>query len=272
MSEGERVTVETVRAMKGRERIVSLTALDAPTASWCAEAGVDVVLVGDSLGMVSLGLEDTIDVPLEWMAVATSAARRGLDSRGAGASGRRPLLVTDLPVEGLADPVASSRKLVEAGADAVKIECHDKGMAALEAALGAGIEVMAHVGLLPQEARAMGGYKLQGRDIESARRVRDGAARSEALGAFSCVVETVPAALAAELTASLKIPTIGIGAGASCDGQILVLYDLLGVFERFKPRFARRYLQASRLSVEAIRSYAGDVRDGRFPSAEETLA
>lgn len=257
--------IAAVHAMKGVRRIVALTALDAPTASWCARGGVDVVLVGDSLGMVSLGYPDTPSVRMEAMIQATESCVRGWNSSP------RPLLVSDLPESGLPDAVASARRLIAAGADAVKIECHAAGMPALEAVRAAGIAVMAHVGLLPQEAAHGGGYKLKGVTDDEVNRMMATAKRSEDLGCFACVVEKVPRRIGGLVTKSLSIPTIGIGAGVECDGQILVLYDMLGIFERFHPKFVRRYAELGTEAVAAIERYAEDVRSGTFPAKHETF-
>jgi 3-methyl-2-oxobutanoate hydroxymethyltransferase len=262
----ERVTIETLRSWKGRRRIVALTAHDAPTGRWCARGGVDLILVGDSLGMVAHGLPDTTGVTLEMMELAVASAGRGMTG-----AERRPLLVADLPLVALADPVAGARRLLSAGAEAIKIECHEEGEAAMVALREAGIEVMAHVGLLPQEIERLGGYRLQGTDDAAAARIIATARRAEAAGAFSCVVEKVPAALGGAITAALEIPTIGIGAGPECDGQILVLYDVLGIFEDFRPRFARRYLEIGRDGIEAVRRFGEDVRNSEFPLPKESF-
>lgn len=262
-----KITVETLRALKGRGRIVALTAHDAPTGRWCAKGGVDAVLVGDSLGMVAHGLPDTTGVTLEMMELAVAAVGRGLTG-----AERRPLLVADLPLAALADPLHGARRLLAAGAEAIKVECHERGESAMAVLRAAGIEVMAHVGLLPQEIERLGGYHLQGKDDASAARIMAAARRAESAGAFACVVEKVPTALGGALTAALAIPTIGIGAGPECDGQILVLYDLLGIFEDFRPRFARRYLEIGRDGVAAIRRFGDDVRNGDFPAAKESFA
>lgn len=241
------------------------TALDAPTAWWCDEAGIDLVLVGDSLGMVSFGLPDTTTVTMTMMMAATAAAARGFHTP------TPPLLVADIPLEGLANPVESARALLEAGADAVKVECHSEGAPAMGEILASGIPVMAHVGLMPQEVQRIGGYRLQGTTEESEQAIRASAAAAQAAGAFSIVLEKMPAPLAESLTRELSIPTIGIGAGPRCDGQILVLYDLLGIFDRFRPKFVRRYAELGKDAVNALKGYAQDVRSGKFPSGDESF-
>lgn len=255
--------------MKAGNKIVCLTALDAPTGRWCARAEVDIVLVGDSLGMTSLGMKDTLDVTIEAMESATAAVERGISASGAAC---RPLLVVDMPAAASADPVTAARRFLAAGGDAVKVECHHEGMAALHALRAVGIEVMAHVGLLPQESRRLGGYPLQGKTPEAARAIIALAQDAAREGAFSCVVEKVPAALGRDITAAIPIPTIGIGAGRDCDGQVLVLYDMLGIFDEFRPRFVRRYAQLGAVAVDAVRRYAEDVRSGTFPSEEESFS
>ncbi len=260
-----RITVPVIRSLKGRRRIAALTAVDMPTARWCDEAGIDVVLVGDSLGMVSLGLPDTSGVTMEHLLTATAAARRGLVSPAP------PLLVADLPLRGFDAPVENARALVAAGADAVKVECHETGAGALGSIVAAGVPVMAHVGLLPQTVRERKGYALKGVEAEEAAGIEKVAKRAEEDGAFACVIEKVPRSLGRRLTGALAIPTIGIGAGVDCDGQILVIYDLLGVFDDFKPRFARRYLEIGREARSAVGRYVADVREGVFPSPGESF-
>lgn len=254
-----------IRAAKGSRVLACATALDAPTAWWCDEAGIDLVLVGDSLGMVSFGLPDTTTVSMPMMVAATAAAARGLHTPDP------PLLVADIPLEGLVRPVESARSLLDSGADAVKVECHAEGAPAMNEILAAGIPVMAHVGLMPQEVQKIGGYRLQGTTVDSENAIRVTAAAAQTAGAFSIVLEKIPASLAEALTRDLSIPTIGIGAGPHCDGQILVLYDLLGIFDRFRPKFVRRYAELGQDAVNALKRYARDVRSGTFPSEEESF-
>lgn len=258
-----KVTPAELEGYKGTAKITALTAHDFPTAQWCMKAGVDVVLVGDSFGMVSLGLPSTREVTMEMMETAVGAVKRGL-------KGGDQLLVADLPYCGLRSPVESALRLQKAGAESIKIECHEEGMSAIEALTEAGIPVMSHVGLLPQEAALTGDYKMKGRDPEEGIAIKKRALESERSGAFACVLENIPAKLSKEITAALRIPTIGIGAGPECDGQILVLYDLLGIFEGFTPPFARRYAEIGRDASSAVRQYAADVRAGRFPGDKES--
>ncbi len=247
------------------EKITALTAFDCLGASIVEEAGVDLVLVGDSLANTSLGYENTLPVSMDEMLSAVRAARRGI---------HRAMLVADMPfgsyqvsVEGaLANAVA----FLKAGAEAVKIE-GGAARAPLVAELAAnGIPVMGHIGLTPQSVHAMGGYKVQGKVEEDASRLLDDALALEKAGAFSLVLEGMPAGLAARITGALEIPTIGIGAGGECDGQILVFSDLLGLSAGQKPKFVRKYADLRSAAIEAIRAYCSDVRDGDFPSASET--
>jgi 3-methyl-2-oxobutanoate hydroxymethyltransferase len=252
MSEGpKRVTVPWVAAAPERgERLVMVTAYDFPQGRTADAAGVDLVLVGDSLAMVVLGHADTLAVTLDEMLHHVKAVRRGVE---------RALLVADMPYGsfhlGPEQAVASALRFVkEGGAQAVKIEGDRPEVTA--ALVRAEVPVMAHLGLTPQSLHKLGGFRVQG--------------RGEAAGAFSLVLECVPADLAAAVSERLAIPTIGIGAGARCDGQVLVYHDLLGLEERIAPRFVRRYAQLGLASREALEAFAADVREGSFPAAEES--
>ncbi len=258
----DRFSVTDFRARKERgEPIVMLTAYDFPTARLADEAGVDAILVGDSLGMVALGYESTVPVTLEEMIHHTRAARRGC---------RRALLVGDLPFLSYQispeQAVASAGRLVkEAGAQAVKLEGGREQMEAVRAIVRAGIPVMGHLGLTPQTASLAGGYRVQGRDPAQARRVLEDALLLEEAGVFALVLECVPRQLAGFLRRRLRVPVIGIGAGPECDGQVLVLSDLLGLFDRFIPSFVARYAELGRAAGEALARFTADVRAGRFP-------
>lgn len=224
--------MEDFRERKRRgERVTALTAYDYPTARLLDESGIDVILVGDSLGMVVLGYEDTTEVTLEEMIHHTKAAARGV---------KRALLVADLPIHTYNDPaqaVATARALVEAGAQAVKLEGGVSHVPQIEAIVAEGIAVMGHIGMLPQSVREEGGYKVKGRSqAEAEALVRDGLAVEKA-GVFAVVLEIVNPEAARQITAALEIPTIGIGSGAACDGQILVTHDLIGLFPWFTPKF-----------------------------------
>jgi 3-methyl-2-oxobutanoate hydroxymethyltransferase len=251
-------------APRRNERVVMVTAYDFPQGKTADAAGADIVLVGDSLAMVVLGHPDTLSVTMDGMLHHTRAVRRGV---------KRALLVADMPYGsfhlGAGQAVANAIRFVkEAGAQAVKIE---GGRPEIVAALTAAeVPVMAHVGLTPQSLHRLGGFKVQGRDEETRRRIVDAAVELEAAGAFSLVLECVPSDLAAEITGRLSIPTIGIGAGLECGGQVLVYHDMLGLEERIAPRFVRRYAELGRLSREAIEAFAEDVRAGRFPAPGES--
>ena len=260
-------TVPAFRARKGSgSPLVVLTAYDAATAAWGEAAGVDALLVGDSLGMVVLGHDSTLPVTMDDMLHhARAVGRRRKDA----------LLVVDLPWLsyhlGARDAVANAARFVrEAGADAVKLEGGAKRLEVVRALVDAEIPVMGHLGLTPQSVLAMGGYKVQGRAKEQADElVADAKALTEA-GIFSIVLEGVPSALAQRVTSEIAVPTIGIGAGKSCDGQVLVVHDLLGMLPGAVPKFVRRYADLHATASEAIRRWAEDVRSGAFPASAET--
>ena len=224
--------MQDFREIKKRgEKITALTAYDYPTARLLDESGIDVILVGDSLGMVVLGYEDTTEVTLADMVHHTRAAARGV---------KRALLVGDLPIHSYDDTeqaVASARALMEAGAQAVKLEGGASHIAQIEGIIAAGIPVMAHIGMLPQSVREEGGYKVKGRTQAEAEALLADAAAVEKAGAFAVVLEIVAPEIARRITNALKIPTIGIGSGSHCDGQILVTHDLIGLFPWFTPKF-----------------------------------
>jgi 3-methyl-2-oxobutanoate hydroxymethyltransferase len=260
-----RVTVPWISQAPARgERVVMVTAYDCPQGRQADAAGVDIVLVGDSLAMVVLGHEDTTQVTMEEMLHHVKAVRRGT---------KRALLVADMPYGsfhlGATDAVRNAlRFLKEGGAQAVKIEGDRPEI--VRAMVAAEVPVMAHLGLTPQSVHKLGGFRVQGRGDEARARLLAAAREAEQAGAFSLVLECVPADLAAEVSAALAIPTIGIGAGAACDGQVLVYHDLLGLEERIAPRFVRRYAQLGTAAREAIAAYAADVRAGRFPDEAES--
>ncbi len=240
-----------------------LTAYDYPTAKLAAEAGVDVLLVGDSLGMVVLGYESTVPVTVEEVLHHTKAARRGAPEVH---------LVADLPYLSDATPeralAAAARLIKEGGADSVKLE--GAKLEVVQALIGAGVPVLGHVGLTPQTAASLGGYKVQGRSAAAAKRLLEDALALEGAGVWGVVLEMVPEQLAALVSEQLSVPTIGIGAGAATDGQVLVFHDLIGVFDRFKPRFVKRYLEGGQLIRQAIAAYAAEVRAGSFPADEHS--
>lgn len=257
-----KVTAPKVRAAKGKEMIVCLTAYDVFSASLCEESGVDVVLVGDSLGNVVLGYDTTLPVTLEAMVHHTTAARRGVE---------RALLVADLPFgsyqSSVAQAVDSSVALMKAGAEAVKLE----GAYADECAaiVRAGIPVMAHVGMTPQSYHRFGGFKVQGKG-DAADQVLDSAIQMQEAGAFSIVLELVPAELSMRITEKLEIPTIGIGAGPHCDGQIQVFHDVLGL-SGIRLKHAKMYVSGREVLGAGVKEYADEVRVRAFPKPEHSF-
>jgi 3-methyl-2-oxobutanoate hydroxymethyltransferase len=251
-----------------RQPIVMVTAYDAPGGRLADAAGADMILVGDSAAMVMLGHDSTVPATVEEMLVLTRAVTRGA---------RRPLVVADMPFGSfqVSDEAAIAnavRFVKEAGAEAVKVEGAGPTLSRVAALVGAGIPVMAHIGLTPQSATMLGGFKAQGRTAEKAARLVHDALALEAAGAFSIVLEAVPAPVAARITESLTIPTIGIGAGVDCDGQVLVWHDLLGLYEGRAPRFVKRYADLAGEIRAALEAYASDVRQRRFPEDQHTYA
>jgi 3-methyl-2-oxobutanoate hydroxymethyltransferase len=262
-----RVTVPKFRGRKNLgPPLVMLTAYDAPSASAAEAAGIDALLVGDSLGNVLLGYDTTLPVTLDEVLH---------HARAVGRVRQRALLVADMPWLsyhlGAEDAVRNAARFVrEAGVDAVKIEGGAKRLPAIRAILDAEIPVMGHLGLTPQSVLALGGYRVQGRGEEQAQTLLDDARALAAAGVFALVLEGVPGELARRITAAIEIPTIGIGAGAGCDGQVLVFHDLLGMLAEPSPSFVRRYAEIREQQVAAIRRWAEDVRERRFPSGAET--
>jgi 3-methyl-2-oxobutanoate hydroxymethyltransferase len=257
------VTAPDLVAAKGKRRLVMVTASDEPSARLADRAGVDIVLVGDSLAMAALGRPDTLSVTLDEMIHHTRAAAAGA---------RHALLVGDMPFgsyqTSVRDAVHSAVRLVgEGGARAVKLE----GPRALEIAaiVAAGIPVMAHLGLTPQSLHGLGGYRVQGRDREHALSLIEQARAIEEAGAFSLVLEALPPPVGAAITRAVGIPTIGIGAGPDCDGQVLVFADVVGLSEVPLPRFVRRYAEVGAAIQSALQAFAADVRAGRYPAAAE---
>lgn len=258
-------TVLELRRKKGA-RLAMLTAYDYPSARLVAEAGVDLILVGDSLGMVVLGYDSTIPVTVDEMVHHAKAARRG--APGAFLIADMPFLSYGTAEQALAN---AARLMKEAGADSVKVEGGVEVVSIIEALTRSGVPVLGHVGLTPQSASALGGYRLQGKDEASARRILEGAVALERAGCWGVVLELVPAPLARLVTERLAIPTIGIGAGAHCDGQVLVFHDLVGLFSGFTPTFVKRYAEAGAAIRDAVARYAAEVRDGRFPAESNSF-
>lgn len=248
------------------QKITCLTAYDYPTARLLDDAGVDVLLAGDSVGMVVLGYESTLPVTLDEMVHHVRAVRRGT---------RRALLVADMPYGSfhvsLDESVRNAVRLVkEGGAEAVKVEGGEKRIELIARLVESEIPVMGHVGLTPQSVNALGGFQVQGKTSDAARQVERDALAVEAAGAFAVVLESMPRELAARITEKLRIPTIGIGAGPDCDGQVLVLHDVLGLTLGHKPKFARQYANLASEISRAAEEYCSDVRAGRFPSDAES--
>jgi 3-methyl-2-oxobutanoate hydroxymethyltransferase len=263
-----KVTVPQIRSRKvsdGAEPIVMVTAYDAPGARVADEAGVDMILVGDSLAMVVLGYDDTLQVTIDDMAHHTAAVAR---------TSPRALVVGDLPWMSYhvsrTETVHNAAKLIRAGATCVKLEGGRKRVPMIDALVDAEIPVMGHIGLTPQSVNAMGGFKVQAREREAAVRLVAAAKELQHAGCFALVLEGIPGEVAELVTNALEIPTIGIGAGARCDGQVLVMHDLLGIEDRVAPKFVRRYADVKTISVEAVRAYAADVRGGQFPNDKES--
>ncbi len=262
-----KVTVPTILEKKSlRERITCLTAYDYPTARLVDEAGIDMILVGDSLAMVVLGYENTLPVTMEEMLHHTRAVRRGV---------KRALLIADMPYGSFHLDVASAvanavRFVKEGGAEAVKVEGGEKRLELIARLVEAEIPVMGHIGLTPQSVHALGGFKVQGKSIEAAEQLLRDARAVEAAGAFSIVLESIPRELAARITRELKIPTIGIGAGPDCDGQVLVFHDLVGLSFSVQPKFARRYVDLAAHIHNAVVGFKQDTLAGAFPSDAES--
>jgi 3-methyl-2-oxobutanoate hydroxymethyltransferase len=264
----ERTTVTVFVEKKQRgEKLALLTAYDYPTAFYVDEAGVDAILVGDTLGMVVLGFETTLPVTMEQMLDRTAAVAR---------AAKRALVIADMPFlsyQANEDEAVrnAGRFLKEAGAHAVKLEGGHRVASLVRRLTEAGIPVMGHLGMTPQSVHQFGGFRLQGREREDAERMLADAVELQAAGAFSVVLELVPAELAAAITRRLAIPTIGIGAGSGCDGEVQVFHDILGLFEWLKPRHTKRYAELGEVIQQAVAQYVADVRGGEFPTDEHSF-
>jgi 3-methyl-2-oxobutanoate hydroxymethyltransferase len=257
-----KITTAVIKDMKKKnQKVTMLTAYDCGTAAVVDEAGIDIILVGDSLGMVVLGYESTLPVTMEDMIHHTKAVCRGA---------KRAMVLGDMPFMSYQASVDEAvrnagRFLQEAGAHGVKLEGGREVAEVTRRIASAGIPVMAHLGLTPQSVHQLGGYKVQGKDDSAAKRMIEDARILEEAGAFALVLECVPVQLAREITESLTITTIGIGAGVYCDGQVLVINDMLGIFERFTPKFVKKYANLNLQMKEAVRQYCDEVRTGAFP-------
>jgi 3-methyl-2-oxobutanoate hydroxymethyltransferase len=265
---GKMPLTELQRMKQRGDRIVMVTAYDYPSGKLADAAGIDIVLVGDSAAQVVLGHDSTVPVTMVEMLVLARATSRGA---------ARPLVVADLPFgsyqasdeEAVRSAVAFIK---DGGVDAVKLEGAGPALSRIRAIVGAGVPVMGHLGLTPQTATMLGGYRAQGRTADKARQLVEDAVSIETAGCFALVLECVPAEVAGRITDALTIPTIGIGAGAPCDGQVLVYHDLLGIYEGSSPRFVKRYAEIAHATRDALERYAAEVRDGSFPGPEHTYA
>lgn len=263
----DKVTIlDFARWKEKGERIVMITAYDALFARIFDDVGVDTILVGDSLGQVVLGLPSTLGVTMEDMVRHTGAAARGT---------KRAFLIADMPFlsfqTGPEEAIRNAGRLLQAGAEAVKLEGGRSVENTIRAITRCDIPVVGHVGLTPQSVHRMGGYRVQGREEVQRQRLRDDARAVQEAGAFSVVLEGIPAELAGEITEELAIPTIGIGAGPRCDGQVLVMQDLLGLFDEFRPKFVKRFGELKKPVRDAVRAYADEVRRGKFPGKEHSF-
>src|SRR5512136_2751368 len=263
-----KVTTMSVRQMKKTgDKITILTAYDYATAALMDEAGIDVILVGDSLGMTVLGYENTLPVTMDEMIHHTKAVTRGA---------KYALIIGDMPFMSYntseRDAILNAgRFMKEGGADAVKLEGGAGVKETVRTIVRAGIPVMGHLGLTPQTISMLGGFKVQGKDAQAAQKIIDDAISLEDAGAFSVLLEAIPAPIAKRVTERLNVPTIGIGAGVHCDGQVLVVHDMLGLFDRFTPKFAKRYVNLSEVILKAFDSYIDDVKKGAFPEDQHSF-
>lgn len=266
--EHKKITLDDVKRMKQKkQKITMLTAYDFPLASLIDQAGIDMILVGDSVANVVLGLKSTTEVGMTEMIHHTKAVRRAV---------KNAFLVGDMPFESYQvnpeESVKNAKRFIdEGGCDSVKLEWFDKCPQVTEKIIKAGIPVMGHIGLTPQTADQLGGFKVQGKDADAAKKLISQAELLEKLGCFAIVLECVPDLVAKQITEKLKIPTIGIGAGIHCDGQVLVTHDLLGLFERFKPKFVKQYINLSPEILEAFKQYKEEVLSGKFPAQEHSF-
>ena len=262
-----KISILDILALKGKRKITMLTAYDYPLGLLEDKAEIDMILVGDSLANVVLGLDSTTFVGMSEMLHHAKAVARAV---------KRALVIGDMPYEAYqvnpSEAVGNARRFIdEAKCDAVKLEWFDKCLEVSKEIIQDRIPLMGHIGLTPQTADKLGGFKVQGKDAEAAKRLIEQALALEELGCFSIVLECVPDRIAAMLTQKLKIPTIGIGAGVSCDGQVLVVHDMLGLFERYTPKFVKKYANLSPLIQKAVEEFIREVREGKFPGPEHSF-
>ena len=265
--EKDKVTIQDILSLKNKRKITMLTAYDYPLASLIDRGGIDLILVGDSVANVVLGLDSTTKVGMTEMLHHAKAVTRAV---------KHALVIGDMPYESyqvrIEDAVKNAQRFIaEANCDAVKLEWFDQCLEVTDKIIKAGIPVMGHIGLTPQTADKLGGFKVQGKDAEAEKLIED-AKLLEKLGCFSLVLECVPDKIAGMITQRLKIPTIGIGAGLHCDGQVLVTHDLLGLFERFTPKFVKKYINLSALIEKAIQEYKDEVIQEKFPTPEHSFS
>jgi len=263
-----KITIQDILSLKNKRKITMLTAYDYPLASLEDKAGIDIILVGDSVANVVLGLDSTTQVGMTEMIHHSKAVTRAV---------KYALVVGDMPYESYqVNPKSAvknaQRFIVEAKCDAVKLEWFDKCLEVSEEVIGSGIPLMGHIGLTPQTADKIGGFKVQGKDALAAKRLIEQALALEELGCFSLVLECVPEKLAELVTKKLKIPTIGIGAGVSCDGQVMVAHDMLGLFERYTPKFVKKYINLSPMILAAIEQYKKEVIEKKFPGPKHSFS
>ncbi len=263
----EKITVKDILALKNKRKITMLTAYDYPLASLVDAAGIDMILVGDSVANVVLGLDSTTKVGMYEMLHHAKAVTRAV---------KNALVIGDMPYESYQsrpdEAVKNARRFLdEAKCDCVKLEWFDKCLEVTEKIIKAAIPVMGHIGLTPQTADKLGGFKVQGKDAEAAKRLIEQAKKLEGLGCFAIVLECVPDKIAGIITKELKIPTIGIGAGIDCDGQVLVSNDMLGLFDRYTPKFVKKYINLSPMILEAIKTYKQEVLESKFPAPEHSF-
>ena len=266
---GNKITIQNIKqAKKDHRKLVMLTAYDYPFGLMADEAGIDIVLVGDSLGMVVMGLDGTVEVTMDQMIHHIKAVVRGC---------KCPLIVGDMPFmsynTSVRDAIINAGRLMkEGGCDVVKLEGGVNFAPTIDAIVKAGIPVQGHIGLTPQTASALGGFKMQGRDARAARRIIDDAKAIEDAGVFSIILEAVPAPLGKMIAEAVKVPVIGIGAGSDVDGQVLVTHDMIGLFDKFIPKFVKQYTKIRPVIIEAMKAYKEDVINENFPAVEHSFS
>jgi len=268
MAKSKVSVLDIQKAKQENRKLVMITAYDYPFGLMADQAGVDIVLVGDSLGMVVMGLEGTVAVTMDQMVHHIKAVVRGCKS---------PLIVGDMPFMSynvsISDAITNAGRLMkEGGCDVVKLEGGRDFASTIEAIVKAGIPVQGHIGLTPQTASALGGFKMQGKDAKAAMKIVDDAKALEDAGVFSMILEAVPAPLGKLIAETVKVPVIGIGVGVDVDGQVLVTHDMIGLFDKFVPKFVKQYMQIRPAIIDAIREYKTDVESGQFPGPEHSFS